>query len=146
MDHAILALGVVALVAVIVPIGEFEIFLEGFHIAVLEEVARLLPAEDVVGRAAPGSAREIEVALKELKEQRREVELPTFPGVLKDLLEEGLRLVAMEEVFLVGCFLVGVTGREHHALNAEGYHLVEELADMSRIGAVEEGRIGGDPG
>src|ERR1700677_2847954 len=66
MDHAILALGVVALVAVVVPVGQLEIFLEGLHVAVLEEVTGLLPAEDVVGRAAPRGAFEIEVALEEL--------------------------------------------------------------------------------
>src|SRR5271155_2972762 len=100
MDHAVLALGIVALVAVVVPVGQFEIFLERADIAVLEEVARFLPAEDVVGRAAPRRALEIEVALEELEEERREVEAPALLRVGKNLFEEGLGLVAMEEVLL----------------------------------------------
>src|SRR5260221_10347695 len=102
MDHAILALGVVALVAVIVPVGQFEILLESTHVAVLEQVTGLLPTEDIVGRTAPRGAGEVEIALKELQEERRQVEAPRFLRVLEDLLEEGLGLVAVEEFFLVG--------------------------------------------
>src|SRR5450755_1743513 len=109
MDHTILALGVVALVAVVVPVGQLEIFLERADVAVLQEVARFLPAEDVVGGATPRGAFEIEVALEELEEQRREIELPALLGLLEDLLEKSLGLVAMEEFFLIGRFLVGVT-------------------------------------
>jgi hypothetical protein len=142
MNHAILALRIVALVAVIVPVGQLEIFLEGFHVAVLQEVTRLLPSEDVVGGTAPGRALEIEVSLEELEEQRGEVELPAFLGVLQDLLEERRGLVAMQELFLVRRLLIGIAGREHHALNFKFHHLVEELADVGRIGAGEKRGVG----
>jgi len=39
---------------------------------------------------------------------------------------------------LVGRFVVGVAGREHHAFEAEFHHVVEEGADGFGIGAVEE--------
>ena len=42
---------------------------------------------DVYKRQAPGRALEIEVALEELEEQRREVELPGLLGILEDLLK-----------------------------------------------------------
>jgi hypothetical protein len=144
MDHAVLALGVVALVAVVVPVGELEIFLEGLHVAVLEEVAGLLPAEDVVGGAAPGGALEVEVALEELEEEGREVELPGFLGVLEDLLEELLAVVAVQEVVLVRRFFVDVAGGEHHAFDAEVHGGVEEVADVGGVDAGEEGGVGGD--
>jgi hypothetical protein len=46
-------------------------------------------------------------------------------------------------MFLVGRFVVGVSGRDHHALDADFHHLVEEVADAVRIGAVEQSRVGG---
>ncbi len=142
MDHAVLALGIVALVAVVVPVGQLHVFLERLHVAVLEEVARLLPAEDVVGGAAPRGALEIEIALEELEEEGREVELPALLRVLEDLLEEVLAVVAVEELVLVRRLLVDVAGGEHHALDAEVHRGVEEVTDMLRIDAGEEGRVG----
>ena len=49
------------------------------------------------------------------------------------------------EVLLVGRFVVGVAGREHHAFYAKLHHLVEKVPDALRIGAVKERRVGGDP-
>ncbi len=54
------------------------------------------------------------------------------------------RAGAAEEMLLVGRLVVGVAGREHHALDAELHHFVEEGADALRIGAVEERGVGGD--
>ena len=46
-------------------------------------------------------------------------------------------------MLLVGGFVVGVSGRDHHALDADFHHLVEEFADAVRIGSVEERGVGG---
>ena len=50
---------------------------------------------------------------------------------------------ASHEMFLVGRFVVGVSGRDHHALDADFHHLVEEVADAVGIGAIEESGVGG---
>ena len=42
-----------------------------------------------------------------------------------------------------GAFVVGVAGREHHALDAQLHHLVEERAHALGIGAVEQRGVGG---
>src|SRR5258708_10310274 len=53
------------------------------------------------------------------------------------------RVRATHEVLLVGRFVVGVSGREHHALNAEVHHLVKECANAVGIGAVKQSGVGG---
>ena len=144
MDHAILALRVAALVAVAAPVGVLDVFLEGFYVAVLQQIAGLLPAEDVIGRAAPRRALEVEVALQELEEERGEVEFPALLGVGEDVLEELLAGVAMEEVGLVRSLFVDVAGREHHALDAQFHGVIKEGPDVRGVSAIEEGRVSGD--
>ena len=47
-------------------------------------------------------------------------------------------------MFLIGCFLVAVAWREHHALDVQFHHGIKKFADASGIGAFEQGGIGGD--
>ena len=47
-------------------------------------------------------------------------------------------------MFLVWGFLVRVAGGEHHALDAQVHHFVEEGAHRLRIGAIEQRGVGGD--
>ena len=49
----------------------------------------------------------------------------------------------LEEVLLVRRLRVAVAGREHHPLDPEAHHLVEELADPGGSGPLEQGGVGG---
>ncbi len=62
----------------------------------------------------------------------------------KILLNSSPRLPLAQEVLLVGSLVVAVPGREHHALDAEVGHLVEERPDALGVGALEQGRVGRD--
>ncbi len=75
--------------------------------------------------------------------KRAEVETPPFAAIAQNLAEKLARLFPAEEMFLVGSFIVGVAGREHHALDAQVHHVVKEVADTLRVGAVEERGVGG---
>src|SRR5215469_17969201 len=99
--HAVRALFIRA-GAVGVPVGGLHQLLEGFRITFAEQIARLLPAEDVACRHAPGGAVIGLVAGEEIEEQRRVDELPTLTAAEReDLAEELLGLAAVEEVLLV---------------------------------------------
>jgi len=141
VDHAVLATLVPALLAVAGPVGGVDQFLEGIGVAVAEEIAGFLPAEDVEGGVAPGGAVVVDFALEEGDEVRRVVELPGFLGVAENLGEEGLGAVALEENFLLGGLGVGIAGGDHHALDAELGHVVEELANTLGLGGVENGGV-----
>src|SRR5690242_5974675 len=56
VHHAIGALGIATLAAVILPLGLTQKFGVGISVAVLHQVTRFLPAEDVIGGYAPGRA------------------------------------------------------------------------------------------
>src|SRR2546430_2354399 len=145
VDHAVTALFVAALAAVVLPLRGLHQLLERRRVAFLKKVARTLPAEHVVGRVAPRRALEVALAHEELEEQRRLVELPAALRPRQDLGEELVGAPAAEEVLLVGRLRVAVTGRDHHALDAEIHHRVEELAHTEWVGAVKERRVGRDP-
>ena len=70
MGHAVGAFFVAA-GAVGVPVGVFHQFVEGLGVAFAEQIARLLPAEDVARRHAPRRAVEFLVAGEEVEEHRR---------------------------------------------------------------------------
>src|SRR5213594_5227409 len=69
MDHAVLALLVSALAPVVLPARGLHQLAEAVGIALLEQVARTLPAEDVVGGIAPRRALEVPLAHEELQKQ-----------------------------------------------------------------------------
>src|SRR5215469_4455612 len=140
-NHAVGALGIAAGHAVLFPLRRLEEFLECLRVAVLEQVARPLPAEDVVGRRAPRRALVLAVAHKELEEQRRHVEFPVGLAVRQDGPEQTPHARASEEAVLVRSLLVAVARRENDALDAHVHDFVKEAADAVRIRAVEEGRV-----
>src|SRR6202043_3105710 len=51
---------------------------------------------------------------------------------------------ASQEMLLVRSFLVGVSGGEHHAFNAQLHHVVKESAHALGIGSVKQRGVGGD--
>src|SRR5206468_752824 len=104
-----------------------------------------LPAEDVVGRVPPRRALEVALAHEELEEEWRLVELPATLRMGQDPREQLVGALPTEEVLLVGRLRVTVPGRDHHALDAEVHHRIEELARAERVGAIEEGGVGRDP-
>src|SRR5712691_13015227 len=108
MRHAVGAL-LVAAGAVRIPVGRVHQFLERARIALAEQVARLLPAEDVARRHAPRRAVIGLVAGEEVEEEAGMHELPALAlPIREDLAEELLGLAAVEEVLLVGRALIRV--------------------------------------
>ena len=67
MGHAVVAFGIARVRAVGSPVGGFHQFLKGFGVTFLQQVAGFLPAEDVVGRATPGGAGQVEIAAEEFE-------------------------------------------------------------------------------
>ena len=93
VDHAVGALGVAGGAAVVIPIGLFDEFVEGFGVSILEEVAGFLPAEDVVGGISPGCAVEVLFTHEEFEEEWALVESPlafAFVAVGEDHAEEAI--------------------------------------------------------
>src|SRR5437870_8730749 len=145
VDHTVPALVVAALAAVVLPLRGLDQLLERRRVTLLEEVAGPLPAEHVVGRVPPRRALVVALAHEELEEQRRLVELPAALRARQDPREQLVSALPAEEVLLVGSLRVTVARRDHHALDAEVHHGVEELARPERVGAVEESRVRRDP-
>src|SRR5262249_35306948 len=143
--HAGRALLVADAPPIVFPPRGLEQLLEGRGVSFLQEVAGPLPAEYVVRRVAPRSALEVLLAHEELQEQRRLVEPPAALGIREDLREELVRALAHEDEILIRGLGVAVAGRDHHALDAQVHHLVEELSHPERAYPVEESRVGGDP-
>src|ERR1700739_1504454 len=74
--HTIRAFGIAAADAVLFPFRRLHQLLEAVGVAILQQVARLLPSENVVSRRAPWCAIVVAIAHQEFKKQRRHVELP----------------------------------------------------------------------
>src|SRR6201988_3456992 len=115
MGHAVGTLFVLA-GAVGLPVGGLHQLLEGLGVAFTEQIAGLLPAEDVACRHAPGRALVFLVAGEEVEEQAGMHEVPLLAlAERKDVAEQLLGLGAVEEVFLVGRTLIGVARRHRNA-------------------------------
>src|SRR5208282_6004938 len=111
MRHAVGAL-LISAGPVAVPVRRLHELLERRGISLAEEIAWLLPAEDVAGRHAPRRASEVAVAGEEIEEKARVHEAP--PPALahgENVSEQLLRLPAGEEVLLIRRPLVGVARR-----------------------------------
>ena len=142
MDHAILALGIAALPAVVLPLRGVQELLKRGRVALLEQIARPLPAKDGVQGIAPGRALEVLLAHQELQEQRRLVELPRLGLVGQHVAEELSGPLASQKMLLVGRLGVAVARRYHHPLHTQLHHLVEEASHPKRLGVVEERGVG----
>jgi hypothetical protein len=101
VHHAIAALRIAAGVAVVVPARVVDQVQEGCLVAVLEQVARALPAEDAEGGIAPGRAVVVARAGQELEEERRLIEAPALRAVLEQLPEQVLGTLARQETLLI---------------------------------------------
>src|SRR4030095_16909267 len=145
VHHAVAALLVPAPPPVVLPARGLEQLLEARRVSLLEEVAGPLPAEDVEGRVTPRRALEVLLAHQELEKQRRLVETAAPLRIREDRREEVVRALGAQEVLLIGRLGVAVARRDHHALDAEIHHLVEELAHAGRVGAVEQRGVGRYP-
>src|SRR5208282_2312885 len=84
VDHAVGTLGIAGFGAIILPGGGFEQFLERVGVTVLKQVAGLLPAENIVGGHAPGSAGVLLLAHQKFQEKFGLVELPALFAIGKD--------------------------------------------------------------
>src|SRR6185369_2443325 len=108
MGHAVGAFFVLA-GAVAVPVGGRHQFLEGLGVAFAEQIAGLLPAENVARRHAPWRAFVGLVAGEEIQEQAGMHEVPLLAlAAGKYVAEQLLGLRAVEEVLLVGRTFIGI--------------------------------------
>src|SRR6516164_9272247 len=98
--------------AVAVPVRRLHQFLEALGVAFAEQITGLLPAEDVARRHTPWRAFIALVAGEEVEEQPRMHEVPLLALAEREhVAEQLLGLGAVEEVFLVGSALIGITRR-----------------------------------
>src|SRR5271156_7233307 len=111
MRHAVGALFILA-GAVGIPVGGFHQFGVGLGIAFAEQVAGLLPAENVAGRHAPRRAMEFLIAGEEIEEHAGMRQVPVLALAQREhLAEQFLGVAAIEKVLLIGRPLIGVAGR-----------------------------------
>src|SRR5258708_39674050 len=111
MRHAVGTLLVLA-GAVGLPVGRLHQLLEGLGIAFAEQIAGLLPAENVACRHAPGGALVVLITGKKIQEQAGMQEIPLLAlAARKHVAEQLLGLGAVEEVLLVRRALIGVARR-----------------------------------
>ena len=137
MRHAVGAL-LVAAGAVGIPVGGFHQFRERLDVAFAEQVARLLPAEDIARRHAPRRAVEFLVAGEEVEEQGgvRQVPLLTL-AEREDLAEQVFGVAPGKEMLLIRRALIGIAGRDRHA-DAKLLGEIEEFGDVLGRMAVED--------
>jgi len=102
MRHAVRAFFVAA-GAVGVPVGGLHQFRERLGVAFAEQVARLLPAEDVARRHAPRRAVEFLVAGEEVQKHAGMGQVPVLAlAEREDVAEQLLGLAPRQEMLLVG--------------------------------------------
>src|SRR5262249_15775901 len=140
MRHAVRAF-LVAAGAVGVPVGGFHQLREGLGVAFAEQIAGLLPAEDVAGRHAPRRAVILLIAGQEVEEKARVHELPAFAlAEREDLAKQLLGRAPVEEMLLIGRALIGIAGRDRDT-DAELLSEVEEAGAVLGRMSVEDRAI-----
>src|SRR5690242_1296315 len=110
VNHAIGALGIAGLGAIVCPFRGVHQLLKRVGIPVLKQITGLLPAEDVVSGHSPGRAGIGALAHQELEEKRRLIELPALFAVGKDCAEQASCARTSQKVLLVRRLVVGVAG------------------------------------
>src|SRR6516165_12204623 len=126
MRHAVRAF-FIATGAVSVPVGRLHQLLEGLGVAFAEQVAGLLPAENVARRHAPRRAVEFLITGEKVEEHAGMSEIPLLAlAECEDRAEQLLGLAPRQEVLLIGRAFVGVTRRDRYA-DAEFGGQVEEF-------------------
>ena len=99
MNHALGAL-LILTCAIVLPLRRFEQLAEGFRITFLQEIAGLLPTEDVIRRITPRRALIFFLPHQEIQEEGRLVELPSCLGTTQDLRKEFPRPSLLQEMLL----------------------------------------------
>src|ERR1017187_8506597 len=74
VQHAVGALGIAGFITGLLPGGGIQQFLKRVGVAILEEIAGLLPTENAVSRHTPRRAVQVAFPHEELQEQRGHVE------------------------------------------------------------------------
>src|SRR5450432_835982 len=146
MSHAVVATRISS-APVLRPVGRLDEFFVRLHIPIGHQVTGPLPPEQRVRRDAPRRALEVDLAFKEVEEQRRVIQAPPLAVTASEGLREQFpRLGYTEEVVLVGRLLVGVRGRDHHLVDLDlVVQEVQHVDDVLRRVGVEERRVRGDP-
>src|ERR1700735_1370769 len=99
--HAVRALRIATLCAIVLPVRRLHKFLEGVGVAILQQIARLLPAKDRERRHTPWCAFEVLLAHQKLGEERMRVEAPRLLAVGKDGAKHSARLCLAKKMILV---------------------------------------------
>src|SRR5579872_3768198 len=153
MSHAVVA-GGIATHPVLVPLGVFHQGFERGRIALVrQQVAGSLPAEQVIGRCAPGRALIGLVTRQEVQKQAGVIEGPAAgraprtlgAAAFEDFAEQALAGAASEEDILPRGMMIAVARRDHDALDPESHRLIEERRDVIRILSAEERAVDRDP-
>src|SRR5580693_7857691 len=141
VGHAVVAARVLA-TAELVPVRGLQEFPPGLRVAVVEQVAGLLPAFEAVQRDPPRRALEVGLALEEVQVQLRVVEAPLLAAALREGLAEQLtRLRDPQEPVLVGRLAVRVPGRDFQPVDPElVVDVIKGRDQVLRSLSVEDGR------
>src|SRR4029434_3734385 len=142
MDHAVGALLVVA-GAVSIPLGLVHQLIEGSCVALAEQVAGLLPAENCAGRMAPRRAMVALVTGEKIEEQARLAERPfVFAcSALEYVAEQLLGLATIEKVVLVGRTRVCIPRRPRDAIDPYPHHGIKERRHTVGLRRVEQSAV-----
>src|SRR5262245_42541643 len=146
MGHAVGAFGIITN-AVAIPVGLFHQRLECRRISLVhQQIAGPLPAEHIPCRVAPWRAAVTLVAGKEIQEQARVIEPPaTLFAQSKNISEKLFARGSLNENVLLGRMLVTKTGRNGHALHADGHDLIEKGSNLFRGLALKQSAVNSDP-
>src|SRR5437764_13985715 len=142
MRHAVVAARA-APRSVALPVGLVHQGAEARGVSLVgEQVARPLPAEDVVGGIAPGRALIGLVAGQEIEEQPRMIERPALAASScaaspEDLAEQPLARATPEEHVLAGRMGVAVAWGNRDALDLEPHLRIDVLCNSVRCSAGE---------
>src|SRR5262245_28536164 len=137
MRHAVRAFLVFA-GAVGRPVRALHQFTERLGVAFAEQIARLLPPENVARGHAPRRAAIGLVPGEKIEEEVRVDKIPLFaPAQAEDFAEQLLGLSAVEEMFLVGGAFIRIARRDRHA-DTEVLGVIEEGGDVLGGMAVED--------
>src|SRR5258707_11342082 len=100
VHHTVCALGITGLRAIVFPFRCVQQLLKRIGIAVLEQIARFLPAEDVGRGHSPWRASIGALPHQELEEKGRMFESPALLAVRQDRAEQPPRARPAQEVLL----------------------------------------------
>src|SRR5438552_12713574 len=103
-------MGIARLGPIVGPLGFANQLVESFCVAILKQITRLLPAENVVRRHAPRRAGIMPLAHQEFEKQRRKIETPIGLAISKNRAEQPPRARPPQKMLLVGRLLVRISG------------------------------------